>query len=376
MGIEDLYNTRNRKRHKRAERRANNLKHKSRKHDDETREEPRILSNLDPVEIESFGNGKGVKIDTEVILEKAERSGYIEEIFSKMQDLGILAKSEKLSQHFLVNENAIDQIVKLAQIQARDRILEIGAGPGNLTGKIWKDCQKKEASLSTIEIDENFRPLLATLENSGVKVFWGDALTKLLSIVRAERINKIVANIPYAILEPLLMQIHSSRNITQAILLVGKRYANRALSNYRKEDSDFTHTSLFSQARFSPEIVLDVPREDFFPEPRTASAVVKLTASKSKDRSLIMIADAIIKQERRSVRALLLDLSSAKITDQELRRIRSFADAKHLSISREKNDLGLSDDILNTSVTALTNQNLHRVLLKADHLKKKRRSFR
>ncbi len=126
----------------------------------------------------------------------------------------------QLGQHFLIDKDAVVELASLANLTAKDNVLEIGAGTGVLT----KELASKAGCVVAIEIDERLEPVLKK-ELSGfknVKTVFGDAFaiahkvphkgkyerfnTNSLNdfVISGVKINKIVANMPYHMCEPLM----------------------------------------------------------------------------------------------------------------------------------------------------------------------------
>jgi len=315
------------------------------------------------------------------IIDETALSPYATSLLSRLKEAGIFAKSRSLDQHFLADDGAIRTLAESATIGEGDSVLEIGPGPGNLTEAIWEVCRATRASLSTIEIDPVFHPLLEKLPASGqIDMRWGDALVEMPTVVRQRGINKVVANIPYSILEPLLRTIHSSRTVHMAVLLVGKSYAERAVADFRDEDpvgERFSVTSLFSQARFSPEIIKEIPRESFLPPPRTESAIVRLNPRRGRNIDFLTIADALIKRPMMQVRSLLQHLLVQQFDTRRLSQIKSLDDARTFDADAplDIDKLGFPSELLRSPIHQLTNEQLQRIMLKSD-LQRKRGKLR
>lgn len=315
-------------------------------------------------------------------IDETSLSPYARDLLGRIRRAGIIAKTDKFDQHFLIDEETIRAIAEAARITTGDSVLEIGPGPGNLTEAIWRVCRDTRVALSTIELDTSFQPLLKELsEGQQICMFWGNAVSTLPEIAKEQGINKVVANIPYSILEPLLQQIHASKSIESAVLLVGKRYAERAVADFRDESprgERFGKTSLFSQARFSPEIIMEVPRESFFPQPHTESAVVRLNQRKGKNMDLFTVANLLIQKPTTRVRALLQNLLQQRFDKSKLHHIRSIEDAIEMKdvVPPRVDQLGFPDTLLNASLGSLTNDQLQSLILKLDFLRKKGRRDR
>ena len=59
------------------------------------------------------------------------------ELSALMDSLGI-APSRKLGQNFLIDDNFLDSIIRIADIRPEDKIIEVGPGFGALTERLLK----------------------------------------------------------------------------------------------------------------------------------------------------------------------------------------------------------------------------------------------
>ena len=107
------------------------------------------------------------------------------------------AVKKEYGQHFLADENLLGVIGRLADLQADDVVLEIGPGEGMLTRYLARRVKHVHA----VEIDESLAPRLAGL-GGNVDVRFGDALQLDL---RTDA-TKLVANLPYNVATPLLVE--------------------------------------------------------------------------------------------------------------------------------------------------------------------------
>jgi 16S rRNA (adenine1518-N6/adenine1519-N6)-dimethyltransferase len=104
---------------------------------------------------------------------------------------------KELGQHFLVDENILGVIERLAELRPDDVVLEIGPGEGALTRYLARRVKQVHA----VEIDEDLAPRLRDLGDN-VDVRFGDALRLDL---RTDA-TKLVANLPYNVATPLLVE--------------------------------------------------------------------------------------------------------------------------------------------------------------------------
>jgi 16S rRNA (adenine1518-N6/adenine1519-N6)-dimethyltransferase len=116
--------------------------------------------------------------------------------------VSVRAKRE-LGQHFLVDENILGVIGRLAALDAGDVVLEIGPGLGVLTAYLGDRVRKVYA----VELDETLAPQLRERlgPRDNVELRFGDALQLDLRDA-APGATKLVANLPYNIATPLIAE--------------------------------------------------------------------------------------------------------------------------------------------------------------------------
>jgi 16S rRNA (adenine1518-N6/adenine1519-N6)-dimethyltransferase len=109
----------------------------------------------------------------------------------------------ELGQHFLADENILGVIGRLAELDATDVVLEIGAGMGVLTAYLADHV----ASVIAVELD---RELASRLDERlagrpNVELHFGDALALDLAVLAPEA-RKLVANLPYNVATPIVVE--------------------------------------------------------------------------------------------------------------------------------------------------------------------------
>jgi 16S rRNA (adenine1518-N6/adenine1519-N6)-dimethyltransferase len=106
---------------------------------------------------------------------------------------------KQLGQHFLVDENILGVIGRLAELDPGDVVLEIGPGLGVLT----RYLADRVALLHAVEIDRSLEPHLPRLPN--VRVVFGDALRVDLAGLKPPPV-KLVSNLPYNVATPIVVE--------------------------------------------------------------------------------------------------------------------------------------------------------------------------
>lgn len=181
-----------------------------------------------------------------------------------------LRPDKGLGQHFLISAATVDSIVAAASVCKG--VLEIGPGPGVLTGPLSEAAER----LVALELDERMPKLLAE-SAPRAEVRGEDALKANLSALLEElpAPRGIVSNLPYYITGPLLGRIAEARaNLDVAVLMMQKEVADRILAKPGKRERGALSVAL--QSQFTIERVANVPARAFLPPPKVDSTVLKL----------------------------------------------------------------------------------------------------
>jgi 16S rRNA (adenine1518-N6/adenine1519-N6)-dimethyltransferase len=190
-----------------------------------------------------------------------------------------LRPRKSLGQNFLIDEAALAQIVRLAEVNADDTILEIGPGLGSLTRHLAQAAQRVIA----VEIDRQLIPLLRSVlvDQTNVELVQGD----ILKLDPAALLNdqpaahyKVVANVPYyitsAIIRHLLEAVVQPESL---VLTVQLEVAQRIVA--QPDDMNLLAVSVQFYGR--PQIVARIKAASFYPRPNVDSAVVRIDLSNS-----------------------------------------------------------------------------------------------
>ena len=184
---------------------------------------------------------------------------------------------KKFGQNFLIDTHVLDKIIKYSNITKDDMVLEIGPGIGTMTQYLCENARKVVA----VEIDEYLIPILGdTLKAyDNVEVINNDILKLDLNKLVQEKNDgkriKVVANLPYYITTPIIMELLEKHVLVDCItVMVQKEVAERMQAGPRSKD--YGALSLAVQYYSKPEVVANVPPNCFMPRPNVASSVIKL----------------------------------------------------------------------------------------------------
>lgn len=190
----------------------------------------------------------------------------IKDLKVAMQLAGIKA-NKGLGQHFLIDKESVDAIIDAAEIAPSDTILEVGPGLGVMTDEL----AKTGAQIVAVETDHNLVELLRRRLPDNVMVEEADIMK--FNLAELPTYYKVVANVPYYITSPIIRLLMESKNPpTQSILLIQKEVAERIAA----KPGQMSILAISVQYYADVELVVDVPRDRFYPIPNVDSTVIKL----------------------------------------------------------------------------------------------------
>ncbi|MEY8703142.1 16S rRNA (adenine(1518)-N(6)/adenine(1519)-N(6))-dimethyltransferase RsmA [Francisella philomiragia] len=188
---------------------------------------------------------------------------------------------KSLGQNFLQDENIIRKIVQLANIKKDDIVLEIGPGLGALTRYILT-CSN---NVNVVEFDTSvIDTLLQNCKKYGEpEVFNEDFLKFDLDILTAKSQQKLklIGNLPYNISSPILFKVvEQSDKIIDAHFMLQKEVVERIIS--QPNSKTYGRLSVILQYHFDCSMILKIPPEVFYPQPKVDSAILRLKPKVNK----------------------------------------------------------------------------------------------
>lgn len=193
-------------------------------------------------------------------------------IQKELREHGLFPK-KRLGQHFLVDRNILDKVIRTAEVNKEDVVLEVGPGLGEMTLGLARRAKRVIA----IEIDstlvEILKKKMSTVSN--VEIIEGDILKADFDALsrQAEAPLKVVANLPYQISTPLLFRfIESRRFFSSLTLMLQREVVKRMIAPTGVKE--YGALSIFVQMVSHPSIHFFISPSAFFPRPKVESAVV------------------------------------------------------------------------------------------------------
>jgi 16S rRNA (adenine1518-N6/adenine1519-N6)-dimethyltransferase len=188
-----------------------------------------------------------------------------ERLRSRIEELGIEPK-KSLGQNFLINDSVIEKILKAAEKNKSDALIEVGPGLGALTDGLKNISEK----LTLIEYDRQLAEYwrakkFNVVEDDALKVDW----KKLIQ----ETKTTLISNLPYQISSSLVidrsMDVHP---LHAMVLMFQKEVAQRLKAT--PDVGSYGFLSVIAQTFWKVEMLLEAGPGDFWPPPKIASRVL------------------------------------------------------------------------------------------------------
>jgi 16S rRNA (adenine1518-N6/adenine1519-N6)-dimethyltransferase len=176
-----------------------------------------------------------------------------------------LVARKDLGQHFLVDDNILRVIERLAELAPGDVVLEIGPGLGVLT----RFLAERVAHVHAAEVDHRFEEHLAGIAHT--TVHWGDALELDVRALDPTP-HKLVANLPYNVATPIVAESLALDQLELWCVMVQREVADRFFA--RPSTKAYGAVSVLVQLAAERTGSHPVSREVFRPKPNVDSALV------------------------------------------------------------------------------------------------------
>jgi 16S rRNA (adenine1518-N6/adenine1519-N6)-dimethyltransferase len=181
----------------------------------------------------------------------------------------MVVPKKALGQHFLVDENILRVIGRLAELAPEDVVLEVGPGLGVLTVFL----ADRVGHVHAVELDRSLEPALAPhAARPNVELRFGDALALDLGALTPPP-TKLVANLPYNIATPLLVEsLDGLPTVELWCVMVQREVADRLFA--APATKAYGAVSVLVQLAVRRTGFHPVARTVFRPRPNVDSAVV------------------------------------------------------------------------------------------------------
>jgi 16S rRNA (adenine1518-N6/adenine1519-N6)-dimethyltransferase len=187
----------------------------------------------------------------------------------------------RFGQNFMIDGNLVRIVADAGQIVPGDVVIEVGPGTGTLT----EELLSRGADVVAVEIDRDLAGMLRTRHGSNphFKLIEGDALAGKHAINRDLAANlaqvsgrpiKLVANLPYNIASPLVIELLIA-GVGLLAFTVQKEVADRLRAQAGSDD--YGPLTVMAQLLADVEVLRTLPPQAFWPPPKIDSALVRMT---------------------------------------------------------------------------------------------------
>jgi 16S rRNA (adenine1518-N6/adenine1519-N6)-dimethyltransferase len=260
-----------------------------------------------------------------------QTQSYLQNLFARRG----IAPQHRYGQNFLIDLNLHELIARAAEIGPRDVILEVGPGAGALTALMAETA----SAVVAVEIDPAMTELTreAVSGRLNVRVLNTDALMRkheisadVLDNIRAglavapDRRFKLVANLPYNIATPMISNLLVHPELCPALLVVTIQLELAERLRAPAASEAYGALSALVQALGDVEFVRVLSPKVFWPRPKVASAIVKITPRAEKRAAIgnlpwfHSVVRQIFQHRRKNLRGVLFSLWRDRWTKTEV----------------------------------------------------------
>lgn len=240
-------------------------------------------------------------------------------------------------QHFLINIKVIKKMIHELDVNKSDKIIEIGAGQGNITHELVK----LKAPILAFEIDDQFNPFLEEIkkENQNLTIITGNALESSW-----KKHNKLIGNIPFSAAEAIIQKSIEDRIDLLSILVS---------DNLKNTFSSMSKLGLITSLFFDVKIVQEIEPESLSPKPKVECWLIKLQRRDPTNKTEKILRDVLTKNAK-TKNAIVFSLIKEGMTKNQARE------------AIEK--MGLTEEVLDKPIRRASAQFILRLKDKLDKL--------
>jgi 16S rRNA (adenine1518-N6/adenine1519-N6)-dimethyltransferase len=195
-------------------------------------------------------------------------------IKQELKEYGLIPK-KRLGQHFLVDRNILNKVIRTAQVGKEDVVVEVGPGLGEMTLALARLAKQVIAVEIDPKLAEILKKKLADCPN--VEVVKSDILkVDFRSFFKKEgHPIKVVANLPYQISTPLLFRFIEAKEVFSTFTLMLQREVAKRMAA-SPGGREYGRLSVLLQMFLDLSVRFFVPPSAFFPPPKVESAGVHM----------------------------------------------------------------------------------------------------
>ncbi len=188
----------------------------------------------------------------------------------------------RFGQNFMIDQNLVRLVAAAGELGSADVVIEVGPGTGTLT----EELLARAGRVIAVEIDRDLasslrerfadRPSFTLIEGdalAGKHELNAELLASIRSATEAGQPIKLVANLPYNIASPLVIELLIA-GVDLLAFTVQREVADRLRAPAGGDD--YGPLTVMAQLLAKVEVLRTLPPQAFWPAPKIESALVRM----------------------------------------------------------------------------------------------------
>ena len=209
-------------------------------------------------------------------------------------------------QNFLTSGAIADRIVRAAELDASDHIIEVGPGLGILTEKIATSSRR---SLTLVELDGRLASRLADrfADDSAICVINADFLSFDFASLAAVPPVKVIGNLPFNVAAAILRRLSDNAGLISRMVLMFQREVAARIRAHPGDDG-YSALSVYTALYWDIDLHFAVAAGSFHPRPKVDAEVLRFTPRKAslfavdEERTVLEVVRASFSAPRKQIR--------------------------------------------------------------------------
>ena len=170
-------------------------------------------------------------------------------------------------QNFLTSQAALNKLLNAADLKQKDHVLEVGPGLGTITKALAQEAGK----VTAVERDTRLVKILKnTCDLANVEIVNEDFLNFNLSSFKN---YKVVSSLPFNAAVAIIRKILEETSPDLMTVTVQKEVAEKITA----EPPNMNIPAVATQFYSTPQAVNTISKQEFFPQPKVKSSILKIT---------------------------------------------------------------------------------------------------
>ncbi len=203
-----------------------------------------------------------------------------------------MRKRQRLGQHFLKSSIDAKKIIDAAEITKKDVVLEIGTGHGILVPLLCEKARKVISIEADYSLYKDAIEKFSDIDN--LELVYGNGFKS------SQKFSIFVSNLPYSKSRDAMEWLVQKKYST-AVVMVQKEFYEKLIA----EGKDRRAVSILVNYSTGIEKISNVNTNNFAPQPKVDSVVIKFTRKKTLSLELIHTVNRLFSYKRKNLQNIL-----------------------------------------------------------------------